>query len=161
MTNRAQPKLFPGAVELMILRILEPQGLHGYALTQAIQRTSNNLLRVQGGTLYQALQRLQRANLVKVEWGRSSTNRRIQIYTLTAGGAEHLFRELSRVEKMLEGFTRVLASAGARTHSCSNSPVESAGYCGTGCLPTRPNEYITDRVEPGAQTHVPYSSPSS
>lgn len=113
MAKHTQRALFPGAVEMMILRMLKPQGLHGYALAQGIQRTSNNLLRVQGGTLYQALQRLRKAKLVSAEWGVSSTNRRVRVYKLTAAGAKRLNREVSSFERMLEGITRVIASGGA------------------------------------------------
>jgi PadR family transcriptional regulator PadR len=104
-----QRDLFPGALEMMILRTLKRQPLHGYALVQHIKRTSNDLLQIEEGSLYPALQRLLKEELVKAEWGISSTNRRVRIYKLTAAGARHLEHEVSRFEKMLEGITRVLA----------------------------------------------------
>jgi len=104
-----QRDLFPGALEMMILRTLKRQPLHGYALVQHIKRTSNDLLQIEEGSLYPALQRLLKEDLVKAEWSISSTNRRVRIYKLTAAGAKHLEREVSRFEKMLEGITRVLA----------------------------------------------------
>jgi transcriptional regulator len=110
MAKHTQRALFPGAVEMMVLQILKPEGLHGYALAQEIQRSSNNLIRIQGGTLYQALQRLRKARLVKAEWGVSSTNRRVRIYKLTAAGKKHVAHEVSRFERMLEGITHLLAS---------------------------------------------------
>jgi PadR family transcriptional regulator PadR len=100
--------LFPGALEMMILRTLKRQPLHGYALVQHIKRTSNDLLQIEEGSLYPALQRLLKEKLVKAEWTVSPTNRRVRIYTLTSPGAAHLDRELSRFERMLEGVTRVL-----------------------------------------------------
>ncbi len=109
MKNREQRDLFPGALELMILRTLKRQPLHGYALAQHIKRTSNDLLQIEEGSLYPALQRLLKEELVKAEWGISSTNRRVRIYKLTAKGAKHLEREVSRFETMLDGITRVLA----------------------------------------------------
>ncbi|HEY2548698.1 MAG TPA: PadR family transcriptional regulator [Candidatus Acidoferrum sp.] len=104
-----QRDLFPGALEMMILRTLKRQPLHGYALVQHIKRVSNDLLQIEEGSLYPALQRLLKEELVKAEWGISATNRRVRIYKLTASGAKHLEREVSSFEKMLEGITRVLA----------------------------------------------------
>lgn len=109
MKNDEQRDLFPGALEMMILRTLKRQPLHGYALAQHIKRTSNDLLQIEEGSLYPALQRLLKAELVKAEWGISSTNRRVRIYQLTPAGAKHLEREVSSFERMLEGITRVLA----------------------------------------------------
>jgi PadR family transcriptional regulator PadR len=109
MKKTAQRDLFPGALEMMILRVLRLQPSHGYALVQQIKRTSHDLLQIEEGSLYPALQRLLKAELVKAEWGISSTNRRVRIYTLTRAGAKHLEREVSSFEQMLEGITRVLA----------------------------------------------------
>ena len=109
MKKHEQRDLFPGALEMMILRTLKRQPLHGYALVQHIKRTSNDLLQIEEGSLYPALQRLLKEDLVKADWSISSTNRRVRTYKLTAKGAKHLEQEVSRFEKMLEGITRVLA----------------------------------------------------
>src|SRR6201996_9803426 len=101
--------LFPGALEMMVLRTLKRQPLHGYALAQHIKRTSNDLLQIEEGSLYPALQRLLKMELVKAEWGTSATGRRVRIYRLTAAGTKHLEHEGSKFETMLEGITRVLA----------------------------------------------------
>jgi PadR family transcriptional regulator, regulatory protein PadR len=105
--NTARP--FPGALEMMILRMLKRQPMHGYALVQDIKRSSQDLLQIEEGSLYPALQRLLKEEFVKAEWGVSSTNRRVRIYKLTAAGAKHLEREVSTFERMLQGVTRVLA----------------------------------------------------
>jgi transcriptional regulator len=94
---------------MMILRTLKRQPMHGYALVQYIKRTSQDMLQIEEGSLYPALQRLLKEEFVKAEWGVSSTNRRVRIYKLTAAGAKHLEREVSSFERMLEGITRVLA----------------------------------------------------
>ena len=109
MKNQNQRDLFPGALEMMILRTLRRQPLHGYALVQHIKRTSNHLLQIEEGSLYPALQRLLKAELVKAGWSISSTNRRVRVYKLTAAGAKHLEAEVSRFQRMLEGITSVLA----------------------------------------------------
>ena len=109
MKSHEQRDLFPGALEMMILRTLKHQPLHGYALAQYIKRTSNDLLRIEEGSLYPALQRLLKEDLVKAEWSVSSTNRRVRVYRVTAKGAKHLEREVSRFDRMFEGIMRVLA----------------------------------------------------
>jgi PadR family transcriptional regulator, regulatory protein PadR len=101
--------LFPGALEMMILRTLKRQPLHGYALVQHIKRASNDLLQIEEGSLYPALQRLLKEGCVKAEWGISATNRRVRIYKLTPAGAKHLETQVSSFEQMLEGIARVLS----------------------------------------------------
>lgn len=83
--------------------------MHGYALVQHIKRTSQDVLQIEEGSLYPALQRLLKAEFVKAEWGVSSTNRRVRIYKLTAAGAKHLEHEVSSFERMLGGIARVLS----------------------------------------------------
>src|SRR6201994_790512 len=100
--------LFPGALEMMILESLRRQPAHGYALVQHIQLRSNNLLQVEEGSLYPALQRLLRAKLVKAEWGVSSTNRRVRTYQITPSGFCHLEKQISSFKQMFEGIALVL-----------------------------------------------------
>jgi PadR family transcriptional regulator PadR len=109
MKQHDRRDLFPGALEMMILRTLRRQPLHGYALTQEIKRASSELLQIEEGSLYPALQRMLKEGWVKAKWGVSATNRRVRIYTLTPAGAKHLQREVSSFERMLEGIQRVLA----------------------------------------------------
>jgi transcriptional regulator len=78
MKNTIQRDLFPGALEMMILRTLKRRPLHGYALAQHIKQTSNDVLQIEEGSLYPALQRMLKAGWLKAEWGISSTNRRIR-----------------------------------------------------------------------------------
>ena len=101
--------LFPGALEMMILESLRRQPAHGYALVQHIQQRSNDLLQVEEGSLYPALQRLLKAKMVRAEWTvSSSTNRRVRIYQITKAGLQHLEREISSFDRMLEGIQMVL-----------------------------------------------------
>ena len=110
--------LFPGALEMMILESLRRQPAHGYALVQHIQQRSNNLLQVEEGSLYPALQRLLKAKLVKAEWTiSSSTNRRVRMYQITKTGLRHLERAVSSFDRMLEGIQMVLGP----TRSIENS----------------------------------------
>jgi len=108
MTNSTPRDLFPGALEMMILESLRRQPAHGYALVQYIQQRSNNLLQVEEGSLYPALQRLLKSRLVKAEWGVSTTNRRVRTYEITAAGLRHLEQQISSFERMFEGIALVL-----------------------------------------------------
>ena len=101
--------LFPGALEMMILQSLRRQPLHGYALVQHIRRTSNELLQVEEGSLYPALQRMLKAGLVKARWEQSPSGRRVRTYELTTRGSKHLDQEMSKFERMLQGINLVLA----------------------------------------------------
>ena len=76
-----------------------------------IQQRSRDLLQVEEGSLYPALQRLLKAGLVDAEWKISASNRRVRLYSITPKGAKHLEREVSRFEQMLEGIALVLAPA--------------------------------------------------
>lgn len=110
--NKTARDLFPGALEMMILESLRRQPAHGYALVQHIQQRSQNLLQVEEGSLYPALQRLLKAKLVKAEWRISpSTNRRVRVYEITKAGLNHLEREISSFDRMLEGIQMVLGPA--------------------------------------------------
>lgn len=100
--------LFPGALEMMILQTVRARPLHGYAIAQHIQQTSDELLQIEEGTLYPALQRLLREGWVEAEWGMSRTNRRVRIYKITAAGRKELQREMSGFERMLNGIARVM-----------------------------------------------------
>ena len=103
--------LFPGALEMMILQNLRCGPMHGYALVQVIKRTSDELLQVEEGSLYPALQRMLRSGWVTAEWGVSSTNRRVRVYRITPAGRKQLERKVSSFKRMLEGIARVMRSA--------------------------------------------------
>ena len=103
--------LFPGALEMMVLQTLRREPMHGYALAQTIKRISNELLQIEEGSLYPALQRMLKAGWVAAEWGLSAQQRRIRIYRITPAGRKRLEREVSSFERMLEGISRVMDPA--------------------------------------------------
>jgi PadR family transcriptional regulator PadR len=111
MKDKDRKDLFPGALEMMILRTLSRQALHGYALAQHIRQTSNDLLAIEEGSLYPALQRMLKTRLVTADWQQSASGRRVRVYELTPAGRQHLQREVSRFEQMLEGIRLVLGPA--------------------------------------------------
>ncbi len=100
--------LFPGALEMMILQALRQQPLHGYGLAQLIKLRSEDLLQVEEGSLYPALQRMLKAGWVTAEWGVSNTKRRVRIYKVTSTGHKQLERKISSFERMMEGISKVM-----------------------------------------------------
>src|SRR5580700_385788 len=111
----ATPKhrdLFPGALEMMILQTLHRKPTHGYALAQQIKQVSQDLLQIEEGSLYPALQRMLKAGWLESEMGLSAQNRPVRIFKLTPTGRKHLEQEISSVEQMFAGVTRVIALAG-------------------------------------------------
>jgi PadR family transcriptional regulator PadR len=109
--NTDQRDLFRGALEMMVLRSLMREPMHGYALVQHIKQRSKDLLQVEEGSLYPALQRLLKEGLLKAEWEISASKRRVRTYRITPAGKRHLERELSSFERMIEAITLVLAPA--------------------------------------------------
>ena len=101
--------LFPGALELMILQTLRRKPLHGYALAQQIKALSNDLLQIEEGSLYPALQRMLKSGWLESENGLSERSRPVRIFKLTQAGRQRLSEERSSFEKMFAGITRVLA----------------------------------------------------
>ncbi len=106
-----KPELMPGTLDLLILQTLKRAPLHGYGIAQSIRRTSDDVLTVEEGSLYPALQRLLLQGWVKAEWKRTETNRRARFYTMTAAGRKQLGIELSKFERMVEAMGRVLRDA--------------------------------------------------
>ena len=109
MKKNSNRDLFPGTLELMVLHTLVLEPLHGYALATRIQQRSQNLLRVEEGSLYPALQRLLKAGFVQSRWETSATNRRVRTYSLTIKGRRHLEKEAARLDSMMLGIQLVLA----------------------------------------------------
>ena len=113
MKSERRKDLLPGALEMMVLRTLQREPLHGYALAQHIKRASNDLLQVEEGSLYPALQRMLKEGWLKAHWGVSATGRRVRIYRITPSGIKHLDHEMSSFDSMLEGIRLVLNPEGA------------------------------------------------
>jgi len=101
--------LLPGTLDMLILKTLTRAPLHGYGIALSIKRLSEDVLTVEEGSLYPALQRLLVAGWVKAEWKQTETNRRARYYTLTAEGRKQLGVELTEFERMIAAIGRVLA----------------------------------------------------
>ncbi len=111
--NSDRRDLFPGALEMMILQSLRLRPMHGYGLVKHIQQVSEDLLEIEEGSLYPALQRMLREALLESEMGISAKGRPTRIYRITEKGLKHLEQELSSFERMFAGVTRVLGTAQA------------------------------------------------
>src|SRR5437868_10135800 len=106
-----KPDLLPGTLDMLILKTLSRAPLHGYGIAQAIKQLSDDVLTVEEGSLYPALQRLLLQGWVKAEWKRTETNRRARYYTLTAAGRKQLNLEISEFHQMIAAIGRVLQNA--------------------------------------------------
>ena len=101
--------ILQGTLVLLVLKTLASQGrMHGYALTNLIQRLSNDLLRVEEGSLYPALHRMEDEDWVRAEWGTTEKGRQARFYSITAKGRKELAREEESWERLTEGVRRVL-----------------------------------------------------
>ena len=104
-------ELMPGTLDLLILTTLKRAPMHGYGIALAIKRLSDDVLTVEEGSLYPALQRLLLQGWVKAEWKMTETNRRARFYTLTTAGRKQLGVELSEFQQMIAAIGRVLQDA--------------------------------------------------
>lgn len=103
--------LVPGTLEMLILHTLTLQPMHGYAIAKHIAERSQDVLRVEQGSLYPALERLLGKGLVTAKWAESPTGRRARYYTITAAGRKELGREISAYDAALVAIARVLERA--------------------------------------------------
>jgi len=103
-----QTDLLQGTLDLLIMRTIAPEPLHGWAIAQRIQQISDELLRVQQGSLYPALHRLEHQGWIAAQWGASDNNRRARFYSLTRAGRKQLTTEVSKWERLSAGVNLVL-----------------------------------------------------
>jgi PadR family transcriptional regulator PadR len=104
-----KPDSLQGSLDLLVLKILSRRSpLHGYAMMTAIQELSEEVLRVEEGSLYPALHRMEQAGLIRAEWIIKDTGRRARVYELTAGGKKQLSAEESRWQAVTSAVNRVL-----------------------------------------------------
>lgn len=102
----------PGTLEMLILKTVAGGGaMHGFAIADSILETSEEILRVEEGSLYPALQRMMLKGWLKGEWSRTEENRRARYYRLTAEGRRQLEREMERYRRVARAIARVLAPA--------------------------------------------------
>jgi PadR family transcriptional regulator PadR len=111
MARQPIPDLLPGTLDLLILRTLQTEPLHGWAISERIQQISEDVLQVNQGSLYPALHRLEHQDWIEAEWGISELGRRAKYYRLTSSGRRQLAIEASAWERMSTAIGRVMKLA--------------------------------------------------
>jgi transcriptional regulator len=104
-------ELMPGTLAMLVLKSLTVDTMHGYAIAQHIERLSKDVLRVQEGTLYPALQMMEVKGWVKSEWKLTPTKRRARYYSITASGRRQLVQEARDFDRVVEAVSRVMQPA--------------------------------------------------
>jgi PadR family transcriptional regulator len=110
-SGESRSELLKGTLDMLILQTLTLQPQHGYAIAQHIEKLSDDVLSVEQGSLYPALERLQRKGWVTSKWGESPTGRKARYYTITASGRKQLGKEISSFDRMLVAIQAVMKRA--------------------------------------------------
>jgi PadR family transcriptional regulator, regulatory protein PadR len=111
MARQPIPDILPGTLDLLILRTLQTDSLHGWAISERIQQISRDVLQINQGSLYPALHRLEHKGWIEAEWAVSELGRRAKYYQLTASGRKQLAVEADAWERMSEAIGRVMKLA--------------------------------------------------
>lgn len=111
MAKASRSELVPGTLDMLILYTLTLGALHGYAIAQHIETLSDSVLQVEQGSLYPALERLQRKGWLTSKWGQTPTGRRARFYTITASGRKQLGEEISDFDRVMLAINRVMERA--------------------------------------------------
>ena len=111
MAIRPQSDALRGSLDLLVLKTLSLQPMHGWGISQRVQQISDGVLEVNQGSLYPALQRLEKAGLITSEWGTTDNNRRARYYALTAAGRRALGTELESWRRFAAGLETVLRTS--------------------------------------------------
>ena len=107
----ASPDLLPGTLDLLILRVIARESMHGYGIAQRLKALSNDVLQVGESSLYPALQRLLLNGYADAEWGPSENNRRARYYTITKAGKKQLAAERAEFDQLIHAIQQVLQNA--------------------------------------------------
>jgi transcriptional regulator len=111
MARDTKRDLLPGTLDMLILSTVSTQAMHGYGIAQHIQRLSRDVLRVEEGSLYPALQRMRQKGWIKAEWGQTPNNQRARYYTITALGKKQLGDQEAGFAELLDAIARVMRPA--------------------------------------------------
>src|SRR5262245_40833672 len=111
MAAGEKSELLKGTLEMLILQALTVQPMHGYGIAQHIERLSEDVLSIEQGSLYPALERLHNKGWVTSKWAQSATGRRARYYTITATGRRQLGSEISSFDRVLLAINRVMRRA--------------------------------------------------
>ena len=108
---REKDEILPGTLEMLILKTLSRAPMHGYRIAQTIQQISDDILQIEEGSLYPALQRMQIKGWLTSEWQMSELNRKARFYKLTRDGRQQLETEISKFHRIIGAISQVLENA--------------------------------------------------
>ena len=108
---KTKSELLPGTLDMLILQTLRRGPLHGYGIAQFIQQASDEVLQVEEGSLYTALQRMQLQGWIASQWGQTANNSRARFYRLRPAGRKQLEREVVSLDRVLAAIARVMQTA--------------------------------------------------
>lgn len=111
MTPTPRRDLLPGTLDMLILKTLTVQPMHGYGIAQHIQRLAQDVIRVEEGSLYPALQRMRQKGWIRAEWRQTPNNQRARYYTVTPRGRKHLGQEETGFADLLSAIGRIMKPA--------------------------------------------------
>src|SRR5215216_6970467 len=111
MTPTPRRDLLPGTLDMLVLKTLTVQSMHGYGIAQHLQRISQDVIRVEEGSLYPALQRMRQKGWIKAEWRQTPNNQRARYYTVTNAGRRQLGAQESGFAELMAAIARVMGPA--------------------------------------------------
>lgn len=111
MTPPSKRDLLPGTLDMLVLKTLSAQSMHGYGIAQHLQRLSEEVIQVEEGSLYPALQRMRQKGWIKAEWRQTPNNQRARYYTITAAGRRQLGVQESGFAQLMAAINRVMRPA--------------------------------------------------
>jgi transcriptional regulator len=111
MSPASKRELLPGTLDMLILGTLAVQSMHGYGIAQHIQRLSREVLRIEEGSLYPALQRMRQKGWIKAQWGQTPNNQRARYYTITPAGRRQLGEQEAGFAELTDAIARVMRPA--------------------------------------------------
>ena len=110
MSPNARRDLLPGTLDMLVLKTLSVQSMHGYAIARQIERLSDDILRIEEGSLYPALQRMRQKGWIKAEWRQTPNNQKARYYTITASGRKQLGESESGFAELIAAIGRVMGT---------------------------------------------------
>jgi PadR family transcriptional regulator, regulatory protein PadR len=107
----AKRDLLPGMLDMLVLKTLTVQDMHGYGIAQHLQRLSNDVIQVEEGSLYPALQRMRQKGWIKAEWRQTPNNQRARYYSITAAGRRQLGEQADGFAQLMAAVRRIMRPA--------------------------------------------------
>ena len=111
MSPNSRRELLPGMLDMLILKTLSVQPMHGYGIAQHLLRLSQDVIRVDEGSLYPALQRIRQKGWITAEWGQTPNNQRARYYTITAGGRRQLGEAEAGFGELMSAVRRIMRTS--------------------------------------------------